>query len=88
MKAAQSWQSVHFIIGGIFYAIGAGVWLMILRTYPLYLAFPIATGALITGTTLISFFLLNESIRGRDLLGILFIFIGIAILAMNLTSYD
>ena len=84
MKAAASWLSANFMIGLLLYGLGATVWLIILRQYPLSVAFPVASGALMVGTTLAAFFLLKESVSMTHILGIILIGIGIVILATKM----
>ncbi len=79
MKAAASWLSVRFMVGLLLYGLGATVWLIILRLYPLSVAFPVASGALMIGTTLAAFFLLKEPVSLTHMLGIILIGIGIGI---------
>lgn len=84
MKAAASWLSTKFMAGLLLYGLGAAVWLIILRLYPLSLAFPVASGALMVGTTLAAFFLLKEPVSMTHIVGIILIGIGIAILAIKM----
>ncbi|WP_319587618.1 hypothetical protein [uncultured Desulfobulbus sp.] len=84
LKTALSLTSPCFITGAALYGFGAVIWLLILKVYPLSIAFPIASGALMIGTTLIGFFILNESISWQHLLGIGLIILGIGLLAMKI----
>ena len=86
MKAAESSWSTKFAIGLIFYGSGAALWLVILRLYPLSVAFPVAAGALMVGTTLAGHFALREPISLTHLTGIFFIAIGIIILASRVQN--
>jgi multidrug transporter EmrE-like cation transporter len=81
LKAAPSWLSLRFGLGFLLYALGACLWLVILRNYPLSLAFPIAAGALIVGTTLVGIVFLGESLSAVQVAGAGLIFLGIALLA-------
>jgi len=83
LKSATDWWTVRFVFGGGLYALGAGIWLVILRMYPLSLAFPIASGALMIGTTLAGYVFLGEDISWLHLLGIVIISLGISILALQ-----
>lgn len=80
MKAAPVWLSVQFSFGFLLYALGACLWLVILRTYPLSIAFPAASGALMVGTMLIGAFWLGERIGVGQIAGALLIFAGIVLL--------
>jgi len=77
LKAAPSWYSVKFVIGGVLYVTGAAVWLVILRLFPLSVAFPIASGMLIIGTTLTGFMFLGEKISLVQFFGVALILVGI-----------
>lgn len=80
MKSAPQWLSTQFAFGSFFYALGAVLWLIILRTYPLSLAFPIAAGALMVGTTLLGVFLLREEVTVNQIAGVSLIFLGIVLM--------
>lgn len=86
MKAAASWLSVKFMAGLLLYGMGATVWLIILRLYPLSVAFPVASGALMVGTTLAAFSFLKEPVSMTHILGIILIGVGIIILATKIQS--
>lgn len=83
LKSASDWWTVRFILGALLYVLGAGVWIFILRMYPLSIAFPIAAGTLMIGTTLIGYVMLKESISLLHLLGLVFTLLGISILALQ-----
>lgn len=80
LKAAPAWLSLRFAAGFLLYALGAGLWLVILRSHPLSVAFPVAAGALMVGTALVGVLLLGESLSGVQLAGAGLIFLGIALL--------
>jgi undecaprenyl phosphate-alpha-L-ara4N flippase subunit ArnE len=84
MKAAASWLSAKFMVGLLLYGLGAIVWLIILRLYPLSVAFPVASDALMVGTTLAAFSLLKEPVSMTHILGITLIISGIVILSTKL----
>lgn len=84
MKSALSWSTLVFFAGVLLYVLGAAIWLAILRLYPLSVAFPVASGALMIGTTLIGIFFLKEQVSAQHLAGIVFIMMGIGILAVNM----
>jgi multidrug transporter EmrE-like cation transporter len=60
----------------VFYGAGFALWLVILKLYPLSLAFPIAAGSLIVASQFIGIYLLNESLRLTNILGIFLIIAG------------
>jgi len=81
LKVAPAWLTLKFFSGAVLYVLGAGIWLVILRTYPLSTAFPIAAGALMVGTTAIGYLFLNEQVSWANVAGVAAIFIGITFLA-------
>ena len=81
LKAAPAWMTLRFGLGFFLYALGAVMWLVILRQYPLSLAFPIAAGALILGTSLVGMFFLNETLTRMQTAGALTILFGIVLMA-------
>lgn len=83
LKSASAVWTVRFISGAFFYVLGAGLWLVILRMYPLSIAFPVASGALMIGTTMVGYLLLKENISWIHLFGIAMISSGISILALQ-----
>jgi multidrug transporter EmrE-like cation transporter len=84
LKTAQNWLAPAFFAGAALYGCGAVMWLLILRVYPISVAFPIASGALMIGTTLMGFFLLKESISATHLLGMALIIFGIGLLTLKM----
>jgi multidrug transporter EmrE-like cation transporter len=80
LKAAPVWLSLRFGLGFLLYALGAVMWLVILRHYPLSLAFPVAAGALMLGTSLIGLFFLGETLTRLQAGGALVILLGITML--------
>jgi len=80
LKAAPFGANFEFILGFLSYASGFGLWLVILRMFPLSLAFPIAAGALIIGTQLVGVFLLGEEVFLKHMLGVTFILLGMLLL--------
>jgi multidrug transporter EmrE-like cation transporter len=83
LKEASSWWSVKFAIGFLLYGMGALLWLLILRFFPLSIAFPIAAGSLMIATTLIGVTLLQEVVTISHIIGILLIISGIFFIAMK-----
>lgn len=83
MKASESLISVRFVIGGTLYAAGAAMWIVILRIFPLSMAFPVAAGSLIVTTTLTGYFLLSERISLSQLVGIGLVLVGIVLIGAS-----
>lgn len=84
LKIADSLASPSFFIGGILYGLGAFIWLLILRAFPLSMAFPIASGVLMLGTSIIGVLVLKESFSFQSAVGIAFILSGIAFLSIKM----
>jgi multidrug transporter EmrE-like cation transporter len=83
IKAATEWRSPTFFSGFFLYALGAALWMVILRLMPLSLAFPIAAGSLVLGTMLTGAFLLNETVSPIHIVGAVLILAGITLIATN-----
>jgi multidrug transporter EmrE-like cation transporter len=81
LKSSVSLASIPFAVGGGLYALGAVLWITILRWYPLSVAFPIAAGSLMIGTTLVGRLALKEPFGLRHMLGMLAIIVGISLLS-------
>lgn len=62
--------------------LGAALWILLLRIYPLSVAFPIASGMLMLGTTFIGYFYLNESLPLTHLVGTILILSGITLISI------
>lgn len=77
MKLSGMQLNGDLILGGICYAIGFLVWLVILKNNPLSTAFPIAASSLIIATQIFGIFLLGESMGIGKVIGTFFIIIGI-----------
>ena len=82
LKAASSWWSAQFAVGCVLYGVGAILWLFILRILPLSVAFPLAAGALMIGTTLTGVVLLKEIVTSGHIFGVLLISLGIFAITM------
>ncbi len=81
MKRAESLFAMQFAVGLALYVLGFGVWLVMLRLYPLSLAFPLAAGSLVVGTQILGWWFLSEHVAVHRVVGVLFIISGLAILA-------
>jgi multidrug transporter EmrE-like cation transporter len=77
---AEELLSLPFIIGFGFYGLGMLIWLGILRTTPISVAFPVAAGSLIIATQLIGSMAFSERIGVVHVLGISLIFSGIVVI--------
>lgn len=83
LKVAPEWLSAPFLAGAFLYLLGAAIWVLILRAYPLSVAFPVAAGALMVGTVLIGGLFLREDITAQQILGTGLIFAGIVLVVQK-----
>lgn len=81
MKRAVDIVDIHFALGLALYVGGFLVWLVILRLYPLSLAFPLAAGALVVGTQVVGWLFLDEGLAIHRQIGVALILGGLATLA-------
>ena len=66
-------------LGGAAYAAGFVIWLLILRSFPLSFAFPIAAGSLILATQGVGYALLGEALSAVHVIGVMLIIAGIGL---------
>lgn len=83
IKTATSIVSMHMMSGMMLWISGAIMWIMILRRLPLSFAFPIASGLLMLGTTLVGAIFLKEAVSPSRILGILTIIFGILLVTRS-----
>ena len=79
IKAADGVQDVVMWIGAAAYGAGFLLWLLILRKFPLSIAFPVAAGSLIIATQAFSYLYLKEPITTTHLVGVALILAGVTI---------
>lgn len=84
LKTADAWISLRFALGGMLYVAGAAIWICILRVLPLSVAFPIASGMLMLGTTLTGYLLLDERLSATQGMGIVLILSGMVFVGANI----
>ncbi len=72
--------SLAFVIGFIAYGVGFLLWMVILRTLPLSIAFPSAAGGLIVATQLTGRFVLDETLSTTQNAGVLLVFVAVVLL--------
>lgn len=77
LKISKFQFNLIFLLGTTLYVIGFLLWLFILKTNDLSIAFPVASSLLIIATQLLGVFLLGEEIRISKIIGVLLITIGI-----------
>ena len=75
--------STNLILGVVFYGLGFLLWLMMLKHYPLSVAYPIATGSLLIATQLIGAFMLSENFSAMKLIGTGLILVGIVCVSIQ-----
>ena len=83
LKVAQDIRSWTFLWGLVFYVAGAGMWMFILRLYPLSAAFPVAAGALVIGTMITGIVFLNENVTLPHFVGAGLVVAGIALISIG-----
>ena len=88
IKVAAGIRSLEFLFGGFLYGLGFLAWLVVLRSYPLSIAFPIASGLLIVSTQLVGVFVLGEDVRYLTLIGIAFILFGISLIYSVVVKFN
>lgn len=69
LKVSPEVLSAGFLLGAGCYAASFGIWVLILRSYPLSLAFPAAAGASILATQFIGLYVLSEPFSLRAMIG-------------------
>lgn len=72
---------IWLVVGTCLYLMSFALWMLILRTVPLVVAYPVAVGLTICGTTLVGISLLGEQIDLRRALGIAFVLIGVVFIS-------
>jgi len=80
LKISTIGFNILFIFGIIFYGFGFIVWLFILKTNSLSVAFPIASSSLIVSTQFVGFYFLQENFSLTKFVGIMLIILGILII--------
>ncbi|HYE37790.1 hypothetical protein [Methylocaldum sp.] len=83
LKATAFGLSIGYIVGFLAYASGFGLWLIILKLYPLSVAFPLAAGSLIFGTQIVGVYVLREQFDSAKIMGVVLILAGIVTLAIS-----
>jgi len=83
LKAYEIGLNREYILGFIAYSLGFIIWLVVLKLYPLSLAFPVAAGGLIVGTQLVGYFVLCEKFDLFRATGVLFIIAGILTISIR-----
>ena len=86
LKSTQEILSYGFFIGAVFYVSGFFLWLFILRSYPLSIAFPMAAGALIIATQMIGAIFLNEILSLSSMMGSGLIIVGIILISSEMVK--
>ena len=76
-----AWNSLFLVgIGMLLYISSFAIWMFILSRSPLSTAYPVAIGLTLVFTTLVSAFLLHETITMAQLLGIGLVLAGIILI--------
>ena len=83
MKGSTELMSITFLASAICYGSGAALWVLILRSFPISVAFPVASSGLIISTTLIGWIVFKEKFGFEHLLGVSLIMVGIALVSKS-----
>jgi len=83
LKSSAFGLNMAYMSGMAFYVAGFFLWLLVLRWYPLSIAFPLAAGTLIVGSQLVGIVSLSERYDGFSVLGVSLILAGIAVLGIH-----
>jgi multidrug transporter EmrE-like cation transporter len=78
----KSFLTLGFAIGFCSYLAGFFIWLWILKTTPISIAFPLAAGGLTIGSVLVGFFFLGENVNFTGVFGVIFIVIGMVLISI------
>lgn len=81
MKTKLGIWSPQFMFGAIFWGVGAGIWVVVLRLTPLSFAFPVASSLLLIGSTVMGYWLLKEDIGPSQIAGIVLIALGVLLVS-------
>jgi|SRR5690606_723873 multidrug transporter EmrE-like cation transporter len=83
LKRASLLLSAEFILGFGLYGFGFLIWLALLRSIPLAIAFPLASGALVIATQMAGVYFLDETLSPLHLTGIAAVLIGLALIGIS-----
>jgi multidrug transporter EmrE-like cation transporter len=83
MKQSSSILSTTYLVGTVLFGVGYLVFsLVIIRSLPLSIGFPVASSGLIIGTQVAGFFFLGETTSWPQIFAITMIVAGVSILAI------
>ena len=80
LKSAEFGLNLQYLAGMALYVMGFFMWLVVLRWFPLSIAFPLAAGSIIVGTQIVGAVLLKERFDVFSLIAVSFILVGLIIL--------
>jgi multidrug transporter EmrE-like cation transporter len=80
LKSADVGINLQYIAGISLYVLGFFLWLIVIRWYPLSVAFPLAAGTIIVGTQVVGALLLSERFDAISFVAVSFILIGLILL--------
>jgi len=83
MKTAGSLLGAKFIGSALLYLVAACMWVSILRSFPLSLAFPIASSGIIVATTVVGALYLHEQQSISRLAGLVLMILGIILVSQS-----
>lgn len=74
--------NVHILSGFAFYALSAVIWIYAISKIPISIAYPMASLGYVI-VFILSYFVLNESISGVRIMGLLIIIFGVVVVAKS-----
>jgi multidrug transporter EmrE-like cation transporter len=80
LKSAEVGVNLQYLAGMSLYILSFFLWMVVLRWFPLSIAFPLAAGTIIVGTQAVGALFLKEQFDVVSLVAISFILVGLAIL--------
>ena len=81
LKSAEVGVNFQYLAGMLLYIASFFLWMVVIRWYPLSIAFPLAAGTIIVGTQVLGALLLSERFDVVSLVAVSFILVGLILLA-------
>lgn len=81
LKSAEVGVNFQYLAGMLLYIASFFLWMVVIRWYPLSIAFPLAAGSIIVGTQVVGALLLSERFDAISFVAVSFILIGLVLLA-------
>ena len=81
LKSAEVGVNFQYLAGMLLYIASFFLWMVVIRWYPLSIAFPLAAGTIIVGTQVLGALLLSERFDVVSFVAVSFILVGLILLA-------